>query len=193
MFCARASVTPKRVLRSLRTQKVLATVYVKQRAQLRVRACATDGSPIKMRNISIKTRARSGLPIHTTAENLCTCDLVTPKNASRDLFAVISVRNNGTVNENISAGRATDCPPIKMHHLERYTSPECCWPAGASDNRRKAPHAFGPRKRPGNSLHSKCARNGTCAHQTAGAPLGRAIGMLNVSLLAILLCYHVIL
>ena len=22
-------------------------------------------------------------------------------------------------------------------------------------------HAFGPRKRPGNSLHSKCARNGT--------------------------------
>ena len=89
MFYARASVTPKRVLRSLRTQKVLATVYVKQRAQLRVRACATDGSPIKMRNISIKTRARSGLPIHTTAENLCTCDLVTPKNASRDLFAVI--------------------------------------------------------------------------------------------------------
>ena len=68
--------------------KRLATVYVKQRAQLRVRACATDGSPIKMRNISIKTRARSGLPIHTTAENLCTCDLVTPKNASRDLFAV---------------------------------------------------------------------------------------------------------
>ena len=37
LFCARASVTPKRVLRSLRTQKVLATVYVKQRAKLRVR------------------------------------------------------------------------------------------------------------------------------------------------------------
>jgi len=46
-----------------------------------------------------------------------------------------------------------------MHHLERYTSPE--WPARASHNRRSAPHAFGPRKRPGNSLHSKCARNGT--------------------------------
>ena len=37
IFHARASVTPKRVLRSLRTQKVLATVYVKQHAQLRVR------------------------------------------------------------------------------------------------------------------------------------------------------------
>ena len=30
---------------------------------------ATDRSPIKMRNISIKTRARSGLPVHTTAES----------------------------------------------------------------------------------------------------------------------------
>ena len=57
-----------------------------------------------------------------------------------------------------------------MHHLERYTSPEL--PARASQNRRSAPHAFGPRKRPGNSLHSKCARNGI--HQTAGATLGRA-------------------
>ena len=30
---------------------------------------ATDRSLIKMRNISIKTRARSGLPVHTTAES----------------------------------------------------------------------------------------------------------------------------
>jgi len=57
-----------------------------------------------------------------------------------------------------------------MHHLERYTSPE--WPALASHNRRSAPHASGPRKRPGNSLHSKCARNGTS--QTAGATLAGA-------------------
>ena len=47
-----------------------------------------------------------------------------------------------------------------MHHLERYTSPK--WPAKhASHNRGRAPHAFGPRKRPGNSLNSKCDRNGT--------------------------------
>jgi len=51
--------------------------------------CATDRSPIKMRNISIKTIARSGLPVHTTAEKLYTRDLVTPKNESRDLVAVI--------------------------------------------------------------------------------------------------------
>ena len=57
-----------------------------------------------------------------------------------------------------------------MHHLERYTSPE--WTARASHNRRSAPHAFGPRKRPGNSLHSKCARNGTS--QTAAATLAGA-------------------
>ena len=53
MFYARASVTPKRVLRSLRTQKVLATVYTSNSA--RNSGCATDRSPIKMRNISIKT------------------------------------------------------------------------------------------------------------------------------------------
>ena len=50
---------------------------------------ATDRSPTKMRNISIETRARSGLPMHTAAEKPCTRDLVTPKKASRDLFEVI--------------------------------------------------------------------------------------------------------
>ena len=68
IFHARASVTPKRVLRSLRTQKVLATVRQTERATpRRARSCA----PIKMRNISIKTRARRGLPnMHTTAKKL---------------------------------------------------------------------------------------------------------------------------
>ena len=33
-------------------------------------------------------------------------------------------------------------------------------------------HAFGPRKRPGNSLHSKCARNGTS--NSGRNPRGRA-------------------
>jgi len=54
MFYARASVTPKRVLRSLRTQKVLTTVRQIARATPGS-GCATDRSPIKMRNISIKT------------------------------------------------------------------------------------------------------------------------------------------
>ena len=108
--------------------------------------------------------------MHTTAEKLCTCDLDTPKNGVPGSFCshkvfVIAVQLR-CVNEN-SAGRATDCPPIKINHLERYTSPE--WPAHASNNRRSAPHAFGPRKRPGNSLHSKCARNGTAAIIAAGS------------------------
>ena len=56
MFYARASVTPKRVLRSLRnTQKVLTTVRQIARANS---GCATDRSPIKMRNISIADATR---------------------------------------------------------------------------------------------------------------------------------------
>jgi len=57
-----------------------------------------------------------------------------------------------------------------MHHLERYTSPE--WPARTSHNRRSDPHAFGPRKRPWNSLHSKCARNGTSNTKQRAQPSG---------------------
>ena len=110
--------------------------------------------------------------MHTTAEKLCTCDLDTPKNGVPGSFCshkvfVIAVQLR-CVNEN-SAGRATDCPPIKINHLERYTSPE--WPAHASNNRRSAPHAFGPRKRPGNSLHSMCSqRHIKQRAQTSGAP-----------------------
>ena len=48
MFCARASVTPKRVLRSLRTPKGLATPHQTARATLER---ATDRSPIKMHNL----------------------------------------------------------------------------------------------------------------------------------------------
>jgi hypothetical protein len=48
MFYARASVTLKRVPRSLRTQKVLATAHQIARATL---GRATDRSPIKMHNL----------------------------------------------------------------------------------------------------------------------------------------------
>jgi len=68
MFYARASVTPKRVLRSLRTQKVLATAHQIARATL---GRATDRSPIKMHNLERYT----GLEWHDhakTAAALCT-------------------------------------------------------------------------------------------------------------------------
>ena len=80
IFHARASVTPKRVLRSLRTQKVLATVRQTERATpRRARSCA----PIKMRNISIKTRARRGLPnMHTTAKKLA-AHVIWPRTKTR--------------------------------------------------------------------------------------------------------------
>ena len=48
-FYARASVTPKRVLRSLRTQK---SAHNGTSNSARNPGCATDRSPIKMRNIS---------------------------------------------------------------------------------------------------------------------------------------------
>ena len=53
--------------------------------------------------------------------------------------------------------RYTDCACHRVFFQVTAT------PARASHNRRSAPNAFGPRKRPGNSLtlHSKCARNGT--------------------------------
>ena len=48
--------------------------------------------------------------------------------------------------------------PCNIDHLSRgETAP---WPAHAY-NRISAPHAFGPQTRPGNSLHSRRARNGT--------------------------------
>ena len=48
--------------------------------------------------------------------------------------------------------------PCNIDHLSRgETAP---WPAHAY-NRISAPHAFGPRTRPGNYFHSKLARNGT--------------------------------
>ena len=86
MFHARASVTPKRVLRSLRTQKVLTTV--------RQIARATPGAPRTARPSKCaisqsKHEPEAACPYtHNRAEKLCTRDLVTPKNASRDLFAV---------------------------------------------------------------------------------------------------------
>jgi len=61
MFYARASVTPKRVLRSLRTQKVLATAHQIARATL---GRATDRSPIKMHNLERYT----GLEWHDHAK-----------------------------------------------------------------------------------------------------------------------------
>ena len=87
VLCA-SSVTPKRVLRSLRTQKMIATVYVKQRAQLQVRH-----GPLAHQNAQHLNQYTSPKrPAHiyyTTAEKLYTQrDLVTPKNAPRDLFAV---------------------------------------------------------------------------------------------------------
>ena len=61
MFYARASVTPKRVLRSLRTQKVLATAHQIARATL---GRAPDRSPIKMHNLERYT----GLEWHDHAK-----------------------------------------------------------------------------------------------------------------------------
>jgi hypothetical protein len=61
MFYARASVTLKRVLRSLRTQKVLATAHQIARATL---GRATDRSPIKMHNLERYT----GLEWHDHAK-----------------------------------------------------------------------------------------------------------------------------
>ena len=61
MFYARASVTPKRVLRSLRTQKVLATAHQIARATL---GRATDRSPINMHNLERYT----GLEWHDHAK-----------------------------------------------------------------------------------------------------------------------------
>ena len=54
MFYARASVTLKRVPRSLRTQKVLATAHQIARATL---GRATDRSPIKIHNLERYTGA----------------------------------------------------------------------------------------------------------------------------------------
>jgi len=62
MFYARASVTPKRVLRSLRTQKVLATAHqIKQRAQRRVRhgPLAHQNAQHLNQNMSSKRPART--------------------------------------------------------------------------------------------------------------------------------------
>ena len=61
MFYARASVTPKHVLRSLRTQKVLATAHQIARATL---GRATDRSPIKIHNLERYT----GLEWHDHAK-----------------------------------------------------------------------------------------------------------------------------
>ena len=61
MFYARASFTPKRVLRSLRPQKVLTTVRQIARATL---GCATDRSHIKMHNLERYT----GLEWHDHAK-----------------------------------------------------------------------------------------------------------------------------
>ena len=75
-----SSVTPKRVLRSLRTQKMIATVYVKQRAQLQVRhgPLAHQNAQYLNQNMSPKRPARAH-----NRRKLCTCDSATPKNASR--------------------------------------------------------------------------------------------------------------
>jgi len=62
MYYARASVTPKRVLRSLRTQKVLATAHQIARATLG--RASTDRSPIKMHNLERYT----GLEWHDHAK-----------------------------------------------------------------------------------------------------------------------------
>jgi len=62
MLYARASVTPKRVLRSLRTQKVLATAHQIAGATL---GRATDRSPIKMHNLERYT----GLEWHDHAKS----------------------------------------------------------------------------------------------------------------------------
>jgi len=154
MFYARASLTPKRVLRSLRAQKVLTTV--------RQIARATPGAPRTARPSKCAISQSQHEPkaaCPCTQPQKCSAHVIWSRPKTRPgIFSQSSGVRNGTVNKN-SAGRATDCPPIKMHHLERYTRPE--WPARTSHNRRSAPHAFGPRKRPGNSLHSKCARNGT--------------------------------
>ena len=57
-----SSVTPKRVLRSLRTQKVIATVYVKQRAQLQVR----HGPPAHQNAQYLKQNMSPKRPAHIT-------------------------------------------------------------------------------------------------------------------------------
>ena len=63
MLYARASVTPKRVLRSLRTQKVLATVRQIGNSA-RNSGCATDRSPIEMHHLERYT----GLEWHDHAK-----------------------------------------------------------------------------------------------------------------------------
>ena len=61
--------------------------YVKQRVQLRVRhgPLAHQNAQYLNQNMSPKRPAHT----HNRRKALCTCDLVTPKNASQDLFAVI--------------------------------------------------------------------------------------------------------
>ena len=79
MLYARASVTPKRVLRSLRTQKVLATVRQTARATPRGRH-----GPLSLQNTQYfddqNTSQKWPAHAHNRAEKLCTRDLVTPKN-----------------------------------------------------------------------------------------------------------------
>ena len=112
MFHARASVTPKRVLRSLRnTQKVLATGRQTKRT--------TPGAP--------RTARPSKCAISQSKhEPEAACPYTQPQKSSahvrfghaqkrvpRSCRSHIGVRNaNGTANKN-SAGRATDCPPTK--------------------------------------------------------------------------------
>jgi len=154
MFHARASVTPKRVLRSLRTQKVLATARRTTRT--------TPGAPWTARPskcvISCVTRARSGAPTHTTAETPRARALNMQRRITGSLCTqTVCARNMLHLK---TLGRETNLSSTKKSFILSVTRVVSEWRIHPHMHR-NTPHAyFGPAQTPPwTPLHSKRAHN----------------------------------